>query len=488
MKKIIIHTLIWSSLMLVGTSCEDWLNVQPKTEIKSEMVFDKPVYFEQALIGVYLSIAERDLYGEQLTFYFMDVIADLYDIDNFDADYYKSGERDYQDLFATGIINEVWNNAYNAVTNINNLLENVEKQSVVPEVTAKMIKGEALGLRAFLHFDLLRMFGPANLSDDASKLSRKIIPYVLEYDKQLSPQLSIAQTLEKIYADLDESITLLEENDPWGVNKAATVDEYADELFYQNRKFRFNYWAAIATKARVLMWEGNYREALALAEKFIAESPIQFVQSSDLEGEDPDRSFSREYIFGLEVHNLFVSSDIKTYFGTQGSAATSNQMYVKGTRFANIYETESVGSSDFRQLYKFADKEFDKILNQYAESDNYGNRVALIRKPEMYYIAAECLLRLEERKADALNYLEQVRRSRTLVDEFSPDLSDDELFLEILKEYYKDFFGEGQIFYFQKRLGASLLPYTNMEVSEESYILPIPQEEIDFGRISNTEN
>lgn len=474
-------------LLITLSSCEDWLNVQPKTKIKSDQVFEKPQYFEQALIGIYLNIAQKSLYGQELTFYFMDVVGGAYDLkaaSEADSKYYFANKRDYNNDSSRGIISGIWSNTYTAVANINNLLENIDVQSVVPEVTAKMIKGEALGLRAFLHFDLLRMFGPGNLGSDPSKLGKIIIPYVTKYDKNLSPQLDVATTLLRIHSDLDLAIELLDENDPLGTKKVLEESDYAGDLFYAKREFRFNYWAAVATKTRVLMWEGRYDEALVLAEKFINESEIQFVKESDLSG-GLDKTFSREYIFGLDVNNLFENSNIKMYLGASGAIMSNKIMYFKANRFNDIFEIETTGISDLRHTYKFSDIEFDKIFIAYQEDEKSGNRVGLIRKPEMYYIAAECLNRLDIRKADAIEYIEQVRRSRTLVDELDPALSKEDLSTEIEKEYYKDLMGEGQIFYYLKRLGVTTLPYTDESTTEESFIFPIPESEIEFGRISN---
>lgn len=64
---------------------------------------------------------------------------------------------------------------YNVIANINNFLEYVDKNKdvLVTERYYETMKGEALGLRAFLHFDLLRMFGPIYKEHPASKA----IPY-----------------------------------------------------------------------------------------------------------------------------------------------------------------------------------------------------------------------------------------------------------------------------------------------------------------------
>ena len=56
----------------------------------------------------------------------------------------------------------MWNSNYNAIANCNYLLKNIaEKGSVMNEDLRQLVEGEALALRAFLHFDLLRGYAPS---------------------------------------------------------------------------------------------------------------------------------------------------------------------------------------------------------------------------------------------------------------------------------------------------------------------------------------
>ncbi|MFR7812353.1 MAG: RagB/SusD family nutrient uptake outer membrane protein [Butyricimonas faecihominis] len=88
----------------------------------------------------------------------MDVIAQQYSIDQNGGDYYRIKNFEYDK--AETIINNIWSQAYTTIANLNNILENIEnKENILHPTYYNIIKGEALGLRAFLHFELLRMFG-----------------------------------------------------------------------------------------------------------------------------------------------------------------------------------------------------------------------------------------------------------------------------------------------------------------------------------------
>ena len=57
-------------------------------------------------------------------------------------------------------IENIWAKAYSVIANANEALTNMEGQeSSLNEVYYHVIKGELLAIRAYMHFDLLRLYG-----------------------------------------------------------------------------------------------------------------------------------------------------------------------------------------------------------------------------------------------------------------------------------------------------------------------------------------
>ena len=111
----------------------------------------------------------------------------------------------------------------------------------------------------------------------------------------------------------------------------------------------------------------------------------------------------------------------------------------------------------------------------------------MIRITEMYYIAAECRMEAgpDYDKSKALDYLNTVRRHRGIAqaEELPASLTDAEVKEEIYKEYRKEFYGEGQLFYFYKRNGYTTFlhsPLSNM--TESNYMFSWPDDETLFGK------
>lgn len=108
--------------------------------------------------------------------------------------------------------------------------------------------------------------------------------------------------------------------------------------------------------------------------------------------------------------------------------------------------------------------------------DNVKQRlIPVMRLPEMYYIAAEAAPTADE----GLPYLNTVRTARGL-----PALATSaNLEAEIMKEYRKEFYGEGQLWYYFKRKNTVTIPDgVGNPMTEAKYIFPRPLAEIEFGK------
>ena len=62
MKYRIIKYIGLAGILLSG-GCSDWLNVDPKSQIKQEALFESEAGFRDALTGVYTVMARTGMYG-----------------------------------------------------------------------------------------------------------------------------------------------------------------------------------------------------------------------------------------------------------------------------------------------------------------------------------------------------------------------------------------------------------------------------------------
>lgn len=477
---------------LLTASCSDWLDVEPKSSVKSDALFETEAGFKDALTGVYLLMSQRSMYGLELTVGFADILGQQYTFSPGFNTYDKDSQYKYEEPGVEARIASIWLAMYNTIANVNNILKNIEiHKDVLHPTSYGIIKGECLGLRAFLHFDLLRLFGYENLANKQEYWSLPALPYVMEYHKSIVPQLSTADYVKHIEQDLNDAYVLLLENDPYSVQpKAENYYLPNDDQYYTHRNRHFNYFALRATQARFYLWIGKRSEALSCAQEIIDNNGrFAWIQEQVINNKDEkarDLTFSTEHIWGLNVYNL--NDNVERFINPEinGSNINYDLLYHTKEQADKIYEIGAgIGNSDYRytQLYKPEGNQYILLKFVQPEGYQYPDIMPVIRKTEAYYIAAECLNATGDGndKKIAIDYLNIVRMNRGIVPKLTEVLTQEQVAEEIYKEYKKEFVSEGQLFYFYKRLGYATIPGFATVANTKVYKLPIPDVEIDFG-------
>ncbi|RZL15343.1 MAG: RagB/SusD family nutrient uptake outer membrane protein, partial [Pedobacter sp.] len=300
-------------IVLACSSCKKFLDVQPESDVTKEELFKTEEGFKEALNGVYNLCSEQRLYGGNLTFSNLDIMAQNYEFT--DLNKRKIQAFDFTDGQFIAKSDDIWAAAYKAIGNINSILEAVEtNKAVLFDNNYELIKGEALALRAYLHFDLLRMFAPSYLNNP----NAQAIPYVTIVSIKSTPFSTVTEVLNKVIADLQEAKLLLNGADPillpsyivgypekfypGGFPEARKSTETASgTLFLQNRRHRMNYYSACGTLARVYLYKGDHVNSLANANLVIDSKKFPWTQQEDFFNsnvQQRDKIFYPEIITG----------------------------------------------------------------------------------------------------------------------------------------------------------------------------------------------
>lgn len=463
-----IPAMILAGLLLA--SCNKWLDVQPASEVKDEQLFSNAQGFKDALFGAYNLMTSTDLYGGEMTMGMVSGLAQDYDLSNPISNYYSVGRYDYTEIQTQDRLRYAWQGSYNVIANLNNLLANIEgKQSLFSGQDYNLVKGEALGLRAYLHFDLLRLFG----NSYAAGRNEPAIPYVTEFKKTVTPLSTVEETINKCLADLAEAATLLQ-NDP--VKQTSGTPQSATDLLYR-RSCHFNKLAVRALQARIYLYMNNKPAALAAAQEVIAANQFRFVTQGEVSAaaDQRDRTFSAEHVFALYVSNLVTFTD-QRFRGT----SQNDRLFNSDENFRTIFEVNTGGSTDYRFYYLRETVNGLIYSSRFWQLENTPSSLKylmpLLRLSEMYYIAAECTPDVQ----DGIDYLNEVRSHRGIAN-LPDNLSAEQLQNEIVKEYRKEFYSEGQTFYLYKRLQTVNIPGSTIPGGKAVYVPPTPSIEIEYG-------
>ena len=239
-------------LALVGltTACEDFLNTPPQGAL-DELTLSNAAGVEATLIGAYRMLGgnPNGWTGGPSNWAYGSVPSD---------DAYKGSEASDQpdanfietytwgNAGAHNYLNGKWSAAYEGVSRANNtlrLLDRVlaEKPGEIADATANSIRGEALFLRAFYHFEAWRMWGN--------------VPYYTEADEDFRKPNAGADPIPMILADLQQAATLLPDaprNDQPG---------------------RASSWTAKAYMGRVQVHSGDYAGGRATLQDVVDNGP-----------------------------------------------------------------------------------------------------------------------------------------------------------------------------------------------------------------------
>lgn len=494
---------ILSIALLLGlTSCNDWLDVEPKTSIPTDKQFQSESGFKDALTGIYLKLGIKSLYAGDLTYAYMDELAGLYSnypgYEGSSTTFDQSTVFDYENQFKSKK-DAIYSGLYNIIANVNSLLFHVDKNKDVlhTERLYETIKGEALGMRAFLHFDLLRLFGPVYRKEP----DEKAIPYRTEYGKTPTPVLKASEVVDLILKDLHAAEVLLKSGDT--CEFFTDMDDSANKgknSFLINREYRMNLYAVKAMLARVYCYKGD-AESRTQAVKYareVIDAGRYFTLYTTQTAANYNSIRYREQLFGIYVDAFALLLDGNNM--NMSSTHIQQHFATAEETFNLFYEKTGVGNTDWRknpemfeistgaQGYAFCRKYNQQPLNK----KNGDNTIPLIRLPEMYYIVAECESN-PELSAEALNTV-RFARGITYSDEVTTVGYDDldttseenpsqtKRINEIMKEYRKEYFAEGQLFYFLKAHHYTTYYGCGVrEMTKKHYQVSRPDAETTFG-------
>ena len=456
--------------------------------------------FKDVLTGFYLKMGQTNLYAENLTYGYLEMVSGNYDF--YPNLYSWKDIYDYNKTWLS-VKDNIYGSMYNIIGNINNFLKYIDKNRSVIKTGKyyELMKGEALGLRAFLHFDLLRLFGPVYSENPTGKA----IPYRVSFDQKATPVLPAEQVITYVLKDLHEADSLLEVSD----NKSFEIPNTYDKeynAFESSRQMRMNVYAVRAMLARVYLYKGDVEskaKALTYAREVVESGYF------DLYEDNSNPVLFGEHVFGLNVYELDKLLEEEGKYKTRiPEGQLSETYYILRTKenFDEQFETGSRGTYDiranthaFKNVSGNGDKKY-KLCLKYDQSkytSNYSKYAGkdvlpLIRLPEMYYIIAECETD-KEKSVEALNTVMWARgiayEDGVIADdaydrldtrpEYDPSRT--KRINELMREYRKEFFSEGQLFYFYKRHNYRTFPYCVKENMADFYQWPLPDNEIIFG-------
>lgn len=474
-------------------SCDKYLDVKPYDSIGEDELFSTESGFEKLLNGIYIDLNDDNLYGKALTTEMIEVMANDCEVGtNTDTwgEYINLYNHEYTSEYWRGRFDNVWDKAYSLVMNCNKILDNIDAhRSLFSDKHYRMVKGEALALRALLHFDMLRTFGPVYSKDSTATA----VPYRLHQTLSADDALPANEVMELVISDLNEGHALLADIDPILTDGLRMTADASGQNFERYRALRLNYYAVEALLARVWQYrsadtdDAAARQAYAYASGVIdrASSLFPFVDKNLVLGSpaNPDRVFSSEILFALS--NTQRGQMFKTVYDPSllpEPVFCPDSVIFNEYMFGNVSPSLTYGGSkdDYRYISQWKTVGSKQYFYKYQDITNtgliYNTMVSMLRMGEMYLICAECAPTEDERYA----YLNTLRTHRGI------SAVSTRLEATTKYEFIREMFGEGQIFFYHKRTYSNILRTLSADgtavrvaASDKVYVVPLPDTEVN---------
>lgn len=379
-----------AAFMLLATSCKKNLELKDPQGLNPEDALATDGNIKKVLQGGYDALSSSNMYGGNVQM-FADLLASDGEVS------WVGTFNDYREVWGKELITTnplvaaTWTSGYRAINIANSVLQSVSKVNAADQ---NRVKGEALFIRASMHFELVRLY--AKDYTDGNPTTNPGVPLMTEAtfkveDITKPARSKVAEVYSAIIADLTEAKDLLPRANGVFATKAAAFAVlsrvYLQKADYAGARDAADSAIANASGKSLLMnFMDNFNQAANTAEDLFA------IQVSDQDGANNLQLFYSVDIFGardgdIEVRikhlNLYETADARRTVQTNPSASTQFN-----TGFYTKYGANR--TTKWRDLYK---------------------NVKVIRLAEMYLTRAEANFRLGS--AIGATPLSDVNRIRT---------------------------------------------------------------------------
>lgn len=449
---------------ILFSACENKLDLEPYDAMSEDQTLKTYDGLTLALSGTY-NVAQRNgAYGQDYIQVNEVLGSDIY---------WNGSYTSYRDIAdkepTTGNIEAetMWITDYDGINQANKIIHAIDNYSIDDpryEGNKDRIKGEALFIRAILHWQLVSYFAqPPGYTADNSHPGVPVLtePTMDPDDANQKPSRdAVSVVYNQIIADLDKAASLLPESNP----KRATK------------------YSALGFLSRVYLQNGQNSEAEAAANQVITSNMFSLLS-------DPVKCFktknTQETLFEIQM----TESDNIAGF----NEALANYFYIEERNEIHIpqevidrYEDGDLRKSNF--FYSYSTENEDGTTNTVWYSNKWTDiyqNVPTIRYSEVLLNRAEALANMNGNDAEAADMVNEVR-TRARVDEIDPG-SAEELMAAIKNERNLELVHEGIRVNDLRRWQSTEIGNSNstnqftVAWDDDHMILPIPQREKDVN-------
>jgi hypothetical protein len=436
LKYILVGLTVTVASML--TACNSVIDIEPEFVLDGSQRFNNLDDYEFSLIGTYAQFRSSAYYGNASGpaggfSTLPDMMSDnLTETGESLANFRQLVNFDYAS--DNGAIEGLWTAAYRIIAQANITLRGIDEFASENPGQYNRIKGQALAIRAYVHFDLLRYF-----ADDLALNSTTLgVPYKTEFNLDNIARPTVAATWEGIFTDLNEAKTLLSDTD-------ASINSSGNYSLRAN----IDPITVDAILARAYLYSKQYQLAITATTSVIDQVPL--ASRANFPAIWRDENIGRtELIWSIPFNSGEGTPAANVYF-----ASGNRSSFRPSTEVLNEYDQ----ANDIRYNAYFRINGSRTVVSKFLGKGNLSDGIVnwkVIRVSEMYLIRAEAYTNLSGNTTNALRDLNTLRAAR--ISGYVPvSLMGQALVDAIELERRKELFVEGHRFFDVKRTTRNLV-------------------------------
>ncbi|WP_207426995.1 RagB/SusD family nutrient uptake outer membrane protein [Pedobacter sp. SYSU D00535] len=322
MLKKFIHTILLTSTLLLGTSCNKWLELAPQDGIIRQEFWKTKEDIQSAVVGIYSSMLTDPLVNN--LFIWGELRADMV-APGFIIQFNESNLMTNEILSSNPLTS--WRPIYKTINYCNTVIEfapQVEDPTLTTEQRNAYL-AEAHAVRGLMYFYLLRIWGevPLKLTPTSSDATLEQLP---------------KNTKEEVYNQIIADLTFAE------ANAVSTYEP--NNPFSKQDKGRITKYTVNAIQADVYLWNEKYEDCLTACNKIIASGKYRLVPGTTqaswfgdlyLEGN------SEEGIFELQFDNQKLNSFFPLFID-------ANRRFIAADKVLNDMYTIDFGDANNKDI------------------------------------------------------------------------------------------------------------------------------------------
>lgn len=439
-------------LSFIITSCDDFLNQEPGSNLSEDQVFANVSNVEAATAGAYNTMIRASSESNQgylsRNFYLITAFSaqDLQQPTDGSPEYYEFYTHQLQST--NSFLDDTWGAIYEAIQATDKIIAYAPRAEG-DEATLNRLMAEAYFLRGFHYFNLVRLFGGVPLYLDPITNT--------EAEQIFLPRAPVEEVYAQILNDLETAQGMMPA-DYSQPNRASLL-------------------LIKALLAKVYLYNGNFQEAEALASEVISQKSFSLT---------PD--FSSIFVSNNESETLLeIPFDQRSGYNALSALTLPSGEPYNGTAGTPLVVYRENGLYPLVELYDSADIRFQETLYpqngeyyvvKYTSLENF-DAISLLRMPEVLLIYAEAAARNAGAVTpEAFEAYNEVRTRAGVPSDISTFTSVDAFINEVVEEKRRELVLEGETWFDYVRAGkAAELGVSNSDY----YIYPIPQIELDVN-------